>query len=168
MSGNECSSQNSGISRSPDRSSSTQRKPMPWIDSINVFCYGFQDCTLYQHVFQDASRPASKANPQAVSLNSKGDVMYACRVNMNPVRGSAKLSSILRKGPLHSEQFCQASSVMHRFLCKSPRETQCFHECARRYILTGRPFADICDHNAAVAKDLNRHHVSNSLACIIC
>ncbi|PNF34616.1 WD repeat-containing protein 24 [Cryptotermes secundus] len=131
-----------------------------WRGDPHVFLSTSRDCTLYQHVFQDASRPASKANPQAISLNSKGDMMYACRVNMNPVRGPAKLSSILRKAPLHSEQFCQASSVMHRFLCKTPRETQCFHECARRYILTGRPLTDICDHNAAVAKDLNRHHVS--------
>jgi hypothetical protein len=139
---------------------------MPQIySSSNVFIYGIQDCTLYQHVFQDASRPASKANPQAISLNSKGDVMYACRINMNQTRGPAKLSNILRKTPPHSEQFCQANSVMHRFLCKSPRETQCFHECARRYILTGRPLADICDHNATVAKDLNRHHVSNILVC---
>lgn len=127
-----------------------------------------QDCTLYQHVFQDASRPASKANPQAISLNSKGDVMYACQVNVNQARGSTKLAGILRKAPLHSEQFCQANSVTHRFLCKSLRETRCFHECARRYILTGRPLADICDHNAAVAKDLNRHHVSHLLAYWIC
>lgn len=118
---------------------------------------------MYQHVFQDATRPASKANPQAISLNSKGDVAYACQVNMNPVRGSAKLSGILRKAPPHSEQFCQVNSVMHRFLSKNPREMRCFHECARRYILTGRPLSDICDHNAAVAKDLNRQHVSSSL-----
>lgn len=134
-----------------------------WTEWSNVSHYDIQDCTLYQHVFQDASRPASKANPQGISVNSKGDVTYVSRVNMNPVRGSAKLSGILRKAPLHSEQFCQANSVMHRFLCKSPRDRQSFHECARRYILTGQPFADICDHNAAVAKDLNRHHVSISL-----
>ncbi|KAJ4434158.1 hypothetical protein ANN_16478 [Periplaneta americana] len=129
------------------------------IDSPNFeYVLTFQDCTLYHHVFHDASRPANNANPQGISFNSKGDMTYAARVNMNPTRGSAKLSGILRKAPLHSEQFCQATSVMHRFLCKSPKEMRWFHESAHRYILTGRTLADICDHNAAVAKDLNRHH----------
>ncbi|KAK7793188.1 hypothetical protein R5R35_012832 [Gryllus longicercus] len=133
-----------------------------WRGNPHTFLSTSRDSTLYHHVFQDASRPASKANPQGIGLNCRGDVAYACRVNINPSR-SAKFSNLLRKGaaqPSHSEQFCQALSNMQQFTCKEPKETYWFRECARRYILTGRSLADICDHNAAVAKDLKRQHVS--------
>lgn len=38
---------------------------------------------MYQHAFSDASRPANKANPQGVSVNNKGDVVYAYRTSTN-------------------------------------------------------------------------------------
>lgn len=44
---------------------------------------------LYQHNFNDANRPASKANPQGIVLNRKGEVLYAQKVNVvNPVNTS--------------------------------------------------------------------------------
>ncbi|XP_066997844.1 GATOR2 complex protein WDR24 isoform X2 [Anabrus simplex] len=133
-----------------------------WRGNPDVFLSTSRDCTLYHHVFQDASRPANKANPQGVALNGNGDVAYACKVSIHPIR-TPKFSNLLRKSPgptSHSEQFCHAVSTLHRFTCKIPRESYWFQECARRYILSGRSLADICDHNAAVAKDLGRQQVS--------
>lgn len=33
-------------------------------------------------------------------------------------------------------------------------------ECARRYILNGKPLAEICEHNGIIAKNLGKHNVS--------
>lgn len=40
----------------------------------------FQDCTLYHHYFNDASRPSNKANPQGISINKGGEVLFAKKV----------------------------------------------------------------------------------------
>lgn len=55
-----------------------------------------QDCTLYHHLFEDATRPASKANPQGIALNPKGDVAYACKVNVNVTTAAKQLTNIMR------------------------------------------------------------------------
>lgn len=35
---------------------------------------------MYQHYFNDASRPASKANPQSISVTHTGEVLLAKKV----------------------------------------------------------------------------------------
>lgn len=55
-----------------------------------------QDCTLYHHVFEDATRPASRANPQGIALSPNGDVTYACKVNVNVTTPAKQLSNIMR------------------------------------------------------------------------
>ncbi|KAJ8878271.1 hypothetical protein PR048_018848 [Dryococelus australis] len=129
-----------------------------WRGNPNVFLSTSRDCTLYQHVFKDASRPAERANPQGISVNSRGDITYACR--SVSFHSSSKAPGIHRKTPLLDDQFCCASSVIHRYSCKVPRETKKFYECAKQYLLTGRPLAEICDHNAAVARSLGMNQVS--------
>lgn len=52
---------------------------------------------------------------------------------------------------------------MHRFESKQQKENKRFKECAKRYLLTGRPLADLCDHNSAVARDLGMHQVRTLL-----
>lgn len=52
-----------------------------------------QDCTLYHHVFQDATRPASKANPQGIALNTKGDIVYACKAAVSTPTGIEQITS---------------------------------------------------------------------------
>jgi WD40 repeat protein len=54
-----------------------------WKEDPHVFLSSGRDCTLYQHTFDYASRPASKANPQGVSLNNKGEILYAHKINVN-------------------------------------------------------------------------------------
>ncbi|XP_071446852.1 GATOR2 complex protein WDR24 [Hetaerina americana] len=138
-----------------------------WKGDPHVFLSTSRDCVLYHHAFQDASRPSSKANPQGVCFNSRGDLSYACRVNFTS-SFSHKISGILRKTPLHNEQFCQATSAMHQFVLRKKQSSQVhktsaerfFQECTERYILSGRPLAEICDNNAAIAKEFGRHKVS--------
>ena len=55
-----------------------------------------KDCTLYQHGFQDATRPADKANPQGLAINIRGDVSYACRVSQDTQGRSTKLPVMFR------------------------------------------------------------------------
>lgn len=49
---------------------------------------------------------------------------------------------------------------MHLYSVKAIRETRWMVECARRYILSGRSLAEMCDHNAGVARELGRHQVA--------
>jgi len=42
-----------------------------------VFFSSGKDCTLYQHIFKDAVRPADKANPVALDISVTGDVALA-------------------------------------------------------------------------------------------
>lgn len=56
----------------------------------------FQDCTLYHHVFKDAKRPASEANPQGIALNIKGDIAYACKEAHNFATAVKPLANIMR------------------------------------------------------------------------
>jgi len=55
-----------------------------------------QDCTLYHHVFDDAVRPASKANPQSVAINLKHDVTCASKVKYEPASIARQLSNLMR------------------------------------------------------------------------
>ncbi|CAH1788742.1 unnamed protein product, partial [Owenia fusiformis] len=43
----------------------------------HVFLSSSKDCTLWQHMFKDASRPANSANPVGLSINIRGDVSHA-------------------------------------------------------------------------------------------
>lgn len=48
---------------------------------------------------------------------------------------------------------------MHLYSLKAVRDNRWMVESARRYILNGRSLAEMCDHNAAVARELGRHQV---------
>lgn len=43
----------------------------------HIFFSSSKDCTLYQHIFKDAVRPADKANPVALDISVMGDVALA-------------------------------------------------------------------------------------------
>lgn len=47
-------------------------------------------------MFKDATRPASKANPQGIALNPKGDIAYACKVNVHVTTTVKQLTNIMR------------------------------------------------------------------------
>ncbi|XP_055857530.1 GATOR complex protein WDR24 isoform X1 [Episyrphus balteatus] len=133
-----------------------------------------KDSTIYKHAFKDAARPALKANPQGASLNHKDDILHAIKVKVNVTQPtpSLKSTSLLskQKASLGVEHFHMAQSVMHKFLLKPSytgyigdqkhgqlKEYECFIGCAKEFILTGRKFIDICDHNAHVSKKFGKH-----------
>ena len=43
----------------------------------HCFFSSSKDCTVYQHMFRDAIRPADKANPVGVDISVNGDVALA-------------------------------------------------------------------------------------------
>lgn len=75
-----------------------------------------KDCTLYQHGFQDATRPADKANPQGLAINSFGDISHACRVFQETQGKSAKLPGMFRyKRIFNDEQKKCSFDINHNF-----------------------------------------------------
>lgn len=136
-----------------------------WRGDPHVFLSTGRDCSLYQHSFEDAFRPATKANPQTISLNNKDQLLCACRVPTNVsynhsipkgYQPSRKTSTTTMVG----DQFHQASSIFQEFRSPLWRETDHFIYLATRYKLTGQSFSDICEHNAAVAKECGKNNVS--------
>ncbi|XP_008206371.1 GATOR complex protein WDR24 isoform X2 [Nasonia vitripennis] len=134
-----------------------------WRGDPQSFLSTSRDCTLYHHVFQDATRPASKANPQGIALSTKGDIAYACKASVSTPTGVEQLTNrIMRKTPVSNDTFCQASSWMHTFTAQTPntnREPKWFKLCAENYVLSGR-LNEICDHNSLVASNAGRNDVS--------
>ncbi|XP_066583390.1 GATOR2 complex protein WDR24 isoform X2 [Prorops nasuta] len=130
-----------------------------WRGNPQSFLSTSRDCTLYHHVFKDATRPASKANPQGIALNPKGDVAFACKININAPTTMKQLTNIIRKSSATNDAFCMASSVMHRFAINVPHEPKSFKICAKGYLLSGR-LNDICDHNSVIATNAGRSDIS--------
>lgn len=48
----------------------------------NVLLSTSKDSTIYKHVFKDAIHPAVKANPQASTMNYKGDLLFSYKVKV--------------------------------------------------------------------------------------
>ncbi|XP_015608767.1 GATOR complex protein WDR24 isoform X2 [Cephus cinctus] len=131
-----------------------------WRGDPQSFLSTSRDCNLYHHVFKDATRPASKANPQGIALNAKGDIAYACKVNVNAPTSSVRKQLIYpRKMPTSNDTFYMAFSMMHRFTVTTPQEPKWFKACAEGYLLSGK-LNEICDHNAVVASKAGRNDIS--------
>lgn len=69
-------------------------------------------------------------------------------------------SVLFRKTSINSDNFHQASSSLHRFVNKDTSQTSAFYSCATKYILQGKSLTEMCEHNANVAKEVKKHHVS--------
>lgn len=61
---------------------------------------------------------------------------------------------------LPSDQFHQATSAMLLFQTMLSQDTNCFYALATNYVLSGRSFSEMCEHNASVAKDFGKSNVS--------
>ncbi|KAH0951196.1 hypothetical protein HN011_008154 [Eciton burchellii] len=132
-----------------------------WRGNPQSFLSTSRDCTLYHHVFEDATRPASKANPQSIALDLKGDVAYACKMKYEPVTTARQLSNIMRgiRTPVtNDDTFCTASSAMHKFTMNT-RQVPWFTTAAENYLLSGN-LDDICDHNARIANYFGKGNLS--------
>ncbi|KYN00468.1 PREDICTED: WD repeat-containing protein 24 [Cyphomyrmex costatus] len=132
-----------------------------WRGNPHSFLSTSRDCTLYHHVFDDAVRPASKANPQSVAINLKHDVTCASKVKYEPASIARQLSNLMRRTPVtNDDNFCMASSVMNRFR-GCVREPNWFKIAAENYLLSGN-LSEACDHNARVAYDFGNYVVSKA------
>ncbi|XP_073969024.1 WD repeat domain 24 isoform X1 [Rhodnius prolixus] len=130
-----------------------------WRSDPNLCLTTSRDCTLYQHVFKDAIYPALHANPQALAISPQGNVAFACRVNISHSKPS-KIPGIFRRATNNSEEFRQAQSVLTVYTRQANKEVDWLITCAKRYILSGKPLADICLRNSSVAQSLGRLAVS--------
>ncbi|XP_031417191.1 GATOR complex protein WDR24 [Clupea harengus] len=150
-----------------------------------VLLSGSKDSTLYQHAFKDASRPVDRANPEGLCFGLLGDLAFAAKESLMGGEagrkpgypgGDRRYPIFFFKKPDVTEQFAQVSSVLSVFEAPAAggggggggggvgagSRMDWFVDTARLYLLSGKPFADLCDHNAKVAKQLNRPQVSTT------
>ncbi|KAG2455699.1 WDR24 protein, partial [Polypterus senegalus] len=132
---------------------------------------GSKDSTLYQHMFKDATRPVDKANPEGLCFGLFGDLAFAAKEslmsgdsNRKPYGGGDRRYPIFFfKKPDPTEQFANVSSVLNVYETEMENNRMdWFVKTAKLYLLSGKPFAELCDHNAKVAKDLKRPQVSTT------
>ncbi|XP_034662632.1 GATOR complex protein WDR24 [Drosophila subobscura] len=141
-----------------------------------------KDSTLHKHAFEDATRPALKANAQGASLGRYGDISFANKIKEYAPKTSGasntKTSSsfISRRKSIvaGSIQFHLDHSRMYKFMVKDafsgfplnesdskPRqEHECFIGCARELIMSGKKLAELCEHNSEVSKKYGRHNAT--------
>lgn len=99
-----------------------------WRKDPKILLSVSKDCSLYQHIFKDAYRPADQVNPIAMDLNLFGDVAIAASdrilsettdpslANYKPNNyTTTRLPFMFRRGQSKSEQFQIASSTFHVF-----------------------------------------------------
>ncbi|CAG9865072.1 unnamed protein product [Phyllotreta striolata] len=143
-----------------------------WKGDPDVFLSCGKDSTLYQHSFNDASRPAAKANPQGSSMNNRGEVLFAKK--NSPFHNIASSSSssltkatvgLMRKisttQPI--DQFHDASSTLHHITYVNEAvndESQNFIALAKNYVLHGRSISELCEHNSTVAREFGKPHIA--------
>ncbi|XP_077305683.1 GATOR2 complex protein WDR24 [Lithobates pipiens] len=132
---------------------------------------GSKDSTLYQHIFRDAKRPIDRANPEGLCYGLFGDLAFAAKESLISSSSSSNDSNrkpydrrhpifFLRK-PDPMEQFENISSGLSVFEAGGG-DMGWFVATAERYALAGRPLSELCDHNAKVARELNRWQVAQT------
>lgn len=129
---------------------------------------GSKDSTLYQHMFKDATRPVDKANPEGLCFGLFGDLAFAAKeslissdANRKPYPGGDRRYPIFFfKKPDPTEQFAHVSSALSVFETDlDSNRMDWFVKTAQLYLLSGKPFGELCDHNAKVAQELKRPQV---------
>ncbi|XP_030761765.1 GATOR complex protein WDR24 [Sitophilus oryzae] len=142
-----------------------------WKGDPNVFLSSGRDSTLYHHSFSDGQRPASKANPQGVSLNNRGEVIYSRKINYVMSNSNScsqnslsKAVGLMRKTSTTQavDNFHQASSCIYAFrpTNSETEESSVFLDLAKNYVLCGRTVSELCERNSAIAKQFGKHDVA--------
>lgn len=129
---------------------------------------GSKDSTLCQHLFRDASQPVERANPEGLCYGLFGDLAFAAKESLVAAESGRKPYAGDRRHPIFfkrkldpAEPFSGlASSALSVFETESGGGSMSwFVDTAERYALAGRPLAELCDHNAKVARELGRNQV---------
>ncbi|KAG1698554.1 GATOR complex protein WDR24 [Nymphon striatum] len=140
-----------------------------WRKDPKILLSVSKDCSLYQHVFKDAYRPADHVNPVAMDLNSVGDIALATsdrilgeivpsvQSNARPsVQSNSKIPFMFRRMQKKSDLFKIATSSFYVFQEKSEKQSssQIFVKFAKNFQLSGRSKSELCDNNAMIANSL--------------
>ncbi|KAK7919744.1 hypothetical protein WMY93_011028 [Mugilogobius chulae] len=137
----------------------------------DILLSGSKDSTLYQHMFKDATRPVDKANPEGLCFGLFGDLAFAAKESLISSESIRKpFAGVDRRNPIFffkkpdlTEQFAHVSSALSVFETDlDSNRMDWFVKTAQLYLLSGKPFAELCDHNAKVAQDLKRPQVSTT------
>lgn len=129
---------------------------------------GSKDSTLCQHLFRDASQPVERANPEGLCYGLFGDLAFAAKESLVAAESGRKPYAGDRRHPIFfkrkldpAEPFVGlASSALSVFEIEPGSGSMSwFVDTAERYALAGRPLAELCDHNAKVARELGRNQV---------
>ncbi|XP_074036380.1 WD repeat domain 24 isoform X2 [Leptinotarsa decemlineata] len=145
-----------------------------WRGDPHVFLSCGRDFNIYHHTFNDAFRPASKANPQGMSVNNSGDILYAKKLsalqsnncsNSGTSNSLAKATvGLMRKISTTQavDQFHQASSTLQHFTQNQSIRQESHHlsDLAKNYVLHGRSISELCEHNSAVAREFGKPNIS--------
>lgn len=132
---------------------------------------GSKDSTLCQHLFRDASQPVERANPEGLCYGLFGDVAFAAKESLVATESGRKPYAGDRRQPIFfkrkldpAEPFSGlASSALSVFETEPGGGSMSwFVDTAERYALAGRPLAELCDHNAKVARELGRNQVGGA------
>ncbi|XP_043926547.1 GATOR complex protein WDR24 [Protopterus annectens] len=131
---------------------------------------GSKDSTIYQHMIRDASRPIDRANPEGLCYGLFGELAFAAKeslissdCNRKPYSSDKRPTIFFFKKSDPTEPFTNVSSALTVFETDLESSSMdWFVQTAKQFILAGRPLADLCDHNAKVARELNRHQVAQT------
>ncbi|KAK6165695.1 hypothetical protein SNE40_022574 [Patella caerulea] len=135
-----------------------------WLDTHIFFTCG-KDGYLVQHSFKDAKRPADSVIPSGVDMDLFGHVSHAFgeRTGFKKASQAGRSFLFFSKAPDKGDLFTESRSDMYVHTTKHnltlPFEG--FIESAKRYKLSNSSFDALCDHNADVARRLNRPKVSS-------
>ncbi|XP_071480609.1 GATOR2 complex protein WDR24-like [Diadema antillarum] len=140
-----------------------------WRQDPHVFLSGSKDCMLFQHKFKDAKRPAETANPVGVSMSIYDNIGHAFNKSSSKASIQAQqnytstiMPIMFRRTPEVSEHYERYESGLVVHENKEIKFSESFCKTAKRYLLTGKPFPELCEHNAKVATELGRHQIAQT------
>ncbi|XP_071158267.1 GATOR2 complex protein WDR24-like isoform X1 [Mytilus galloprovincialis] len=135
-------------------------------DDGHTFYSSGKDNFLYQHVFKDAIRPADKVVPDGLDVSVIGHVTQATKdktKSLGAWHREKKKYSMFSKQPDKGDQFIDAKSFVFSYTnCHQLLSMEWFVNCAKQYILHGRSFEEMCEHNAQVSDQNDRFQVAQS------
>ena len=138
-----------------------------WHKESEILLSCSKDSTLYQHVFQDALRPADHAPPVGLGVSCRGEICNACSNETEqaaelkkhvPVRQPTQpvpaMPTFFKKAAFAEDDFKSVHSTMKLFNCPNTLNENSLEPLAKRFIFAGKTFPDICTHNAKVCHEL--------------
>ncbi|XP_022079765.1 GATOR complex protein WDR24-like [Acanthaster planci] len=142
-----------------------------WKDP-HVFMSGGKDGMLYHHIFKDAKRPAESGSPVGVSMSLHGNICHVLSKSSQTesqqqaasYSNTRKPMSFRRRGPAGMQDVFQPYESSMLVYKNQEKDTfsDLFLACAQRFQLTGRPFPELCEHNAKVSRELGRYQVAQT------